>query len=376
MAQLLPSMHPTPTPSPSPLPSPKTLQTTFLCRVKNGSLAATPDIGPTFGSFSIITESLLHHTEIDQDDDLVPETAVSVPVAVSDPDPDITPRNLPPPGPLKGYEYTSFQPQHESRTLSGHIRTSPTLYDANAALGELGLIIRPKRKKGAGYLDPDLDLWTRARLEGMVSMLGMYTNVNSKTYNNWGASALQAAIAMGRGIHCARRLRELCRGYITDRKILPVNPYGDWNESYLVDENLCNEISIYLLSIGNQISAKKLMDFLHQPDIKEKYGIERNISHKTACRYLQTLGYRYKATPKGQYVDGHERDDVVYYRENVFLPQWRRYQERMARWEKKVEETEPRGRRVTTLEETAPPGPGRRVITWFHDESVFYAHDR
>jgi len=51
----------------------------------------------------------------------------------------------------------------------------------------------------------------------------------------------------------------------------------------LVDENLQNEISIYLLSIGKEISAKKLMDFLHKPDIKEKYGIDRNISHKTAC---------------------------------------------------------------------------------------------
>ena len=74
---------------------------------------------------------------------------------------------------------------------------------------------------------------------------------------------------MGRGRHSARRLRELSRAFISDREVLPINPYGDWNESLLIDENLRNEISIFLLSIGNEISAKKLMDFLHQSDIKE-----------------------------------------------------------------------------------------------------------
>jgi hypothetical protein len=84
------------------------------------------------------------------------------------------------------------------------------------------------------------------------------------------------------------------------------------------------------------------MDFLDQPDIKEKYGIEKLISHKTACRYLNSLGYQYKATPKGQYADGHERDDIVYYRENIFLPQWRCIQEWMATWEKNLVESAPR----------------------------------
>jgi len=109
----------------------------------------------------------------------------------------------------------------------------------------------------------------------MQSMLLMYTDSKSRTYNNWGASSCQTAIGMGRGPHCICCLQELCRAFIEDRKVLPVNPYGDWNESMLVDENLQNEISIYLLSIRNEISAKKLMKFLSQPDIKEKYGIDR-----------------------------------------------------------------------------------------------------
>jgi len=40
-----------------------------------------------------------------------------------------------------------------------------------------------------------------------------------------------------------------------------VNPYGDWNESMLMDEDLCNDINLYFQEIGKEISAKKLMDF-------------------------------------------------------------------------------------------------------------------
>ena len=87
-----------------------------------------------------------------------------------------------------------------------------------------------------------------------------------------------------------------------------------------------------------------------------------------ACRYLNTLGYQYRATPnltkpKGQYVDGHKHQDVVYYRETIILPKWSQFQLRMAQWDEK-------------LVESAPHDPGRRVIAWFHDESIFYAHDR
>jgi len=192
---------------------------------------------------------------------------------------------------LKGYEYMPFVPTDTPRQFTGHIHTSPTIKEALVALTDLKPLLRPKQQTGAGYQDPDLDLWTRAWIEGMLSMLLMYTDSKSRTYDNWGASSCQTAIGMGRGLHCARHLRELCRAFIEDRKILPVNPYGDWNESMLADENLRNEISIYLLSIGNEISAKKLMEFLCQSDIKEKYGIEKSISHKAACRYLNSLGY-------------------------------------------------------------------------------------
>jgi hypothetical protein len=267
---------------------------------------------------------------------------------------------------LKGYEYTKFEPEpyHPSHSDSpGYARLIPNQPKALKALKGLKKILHPIRETGRGHKDPEFDLWCHARLEGMMSMLSMFTNIQSRTYNQWGASACQAAIGMGRGRHCARRLCELNRAFLADKEILPLNPFGDWNESLLVDEYIVNEINVYLLSLGNEITARKLMDFLHGKEIKEKYGIERNISHKTACRYLRVLGYRFQYTPKGQYVDGHERGDVVAYRNKVFLPKWRKFMNRMASWDK-------------DLKEHLPPEDQKRVVVWFHDESIFYAHDR
>ena len=267
---------------------------------------------------------------------------------------------------LKGYEYAIFEPAESLyRDLPGHVRMAPTQANARKAIKALKKILYPNQGlPGRGYKDSHIDLWRRARLEGMMSMLNMFTNVQTLTYDQWGASANQAAIGMGRGEYCAHRLCKLNRAFIDNKEVLPINPYGDWNESLLVDENIVNEINIYLLSLGNEITAKKLMEFLHRRDIKERYGIERDISHKTACRYLHVLGYRFQYTPKGQYVDGHEREDVVTYQNTVFLPKWWKIVNRLASWDRNLTEHPP------TIDSE------KRVIVWFHDESIFYAHDR
>jgi len=37
---------------------------------------------------------------------------------------------------------------------------------------------------------------------------------------------------------------------------------------------------------------------------------------------MKKLNYCWSYDLKGQYVDGHEWDDVVTYQQNLFLPQW------------------------------------------------------
>jgi hypothetical protein len=76
-------------------------------------------------------------------------------------------------------------------------------------------------------------------------------------------------------------------------------------------------------------------------------------------------GFRYMTHQKGVYVDGHERPDVVEYRQKVFIPAIRSYQPRIIEYEV--------GNRT---QEAAKVSTNKRPIAiLFHDESTFQAHD-
>lgn len=129
-------------------------------------------------------------------------------------------------------------------------------------------------------------------MEGIRSHLAMYTNPKSATNAKWGLSARQAAIAIGRGDYCARHFATLSCEYILSRKVLAVNPYGQWKQSMLADEDLTNDIRNHLQELGKFITADKLADFLARDDVREKHGLDKEISVRTAQRYLNELGYR------------------------------------------------------------------------------------
>jgi hypothetical protein len=89
-----------------------------------------------------------------------------------------------------------------------------------------------------------------------------------------------------------------------------------------MDEDLLMDINLYLQELGKEISAQKVVEFLAHPDIKEKHGITKNISQSTARHYLKTLGYCFMVPRKGQYADGHEQEDAMWYCNHRFLPAW------------------------------------------------------
>jgi hypothetical protein len=149
----------------------------------------------------------------------------------------------------------------DSTSFPGKDRLPPTILKAKAALEDLKKILNPPRKTGRGYIIADIDLYVRTRLEVMQTMLNLYTNPKSCTYDTWGASSSQAAISVGRGRSCAERLCQLNRRFISDRTFLLLNPFGTWKESLLADEDLTNDINIHLMEIGKEISAQKLMAF-------------------------------------------------------------------------------------------------------------------
>jgi hypothetical protein len=73
---------------------------------------------------------------------------------------------------------------------------------------------------------------------------------------------------------------------------------------------------------------------------------------------------------KGVYMDGHEREDVVKYRDEVFLPKMEEFEARMVHYEANDQDED--------LKRVEPKlGPGEKeIIPIFHDESCFHANDQ
>jgi hypothetical protein len=113
------------------------------------------------------------------------------------------------------------------------------------------------------------------------------------------------------------------------------------------------------------VRALDIVHFLDTPDIKERYSLKKTISLATAQQWMHMMDYRWTKTPSGQYVDGHERDDVVMYRQSKFLPTISELEWNLRVWKDRIEEAM-----------TGAPLNRRVVVLWFHDESAFYANDR
>ena len=70
---------------------------------------------------------------------------------------------------------------------------------------------------------------------------------------------------------------------------------------------------------------------------------------------------------KGVYMDGHERPDVVEYRNSEFLPLMASYERRMVQWK-------PKGVSLVHVEPDLRPEENW-VIAIFQDESCFHVND-
>ncbi|KAJ7579496.1 hypothetical protein C8J56DRAFT_795066, partial [Mycena floridula] len=97
------------------------------------------------------------------------------------------------------------------------------------------------------------------------------------------------------------------------------------------------------------------------PEMLEQLGRTKTIHVATARHWLIKMGYRWTKTVQ-LYVDGHEREDVVKYRQEVFLSAMAEYFGCMPRW-------------WDTGGWDIPPAVVHIVIIWFYEKSTFYAND-
>lgn len=129
---------------------------------------------------------------------------------------------------------------------------------------------------------------------------------------------------------------------------------------------------MHLQSIGKYVTANHIVCYLNEPDVQKRWKIKKTISLATAQRWMHRMGYRWTNQPSGQFVDGHERADVVAYRQNVFLPEMAAIDSNIRSWK-------------NGLEEEFKPWPhdiddGPRpfqdcAVLWYHNESTFYMND-
>jgi hypothetical protein len=174
------------------------------------------------------------------------------------------------------------------------------------------------------------------------------------------------------------------------------------NGSVLEDEDLAQELHLHLQSIGKYVAAQDIVNYMGSDEMKARLNLKKGISLRSAQRWMKRMDYRWTKEPKGMYSDGHEREDVVDYRQNVFLPRWaelskytRKFTEdgdeigspeaEAAKAARKPQKKTAR-RAAEELDEvwddeeaerTFIAGPdGRTVVIWRHDECIFYANDR
>jgi hypothetical protein len=247
--------------------------------------------------------------------------------------------------------------------LDGQRRLPPTIPACQMAHSDLAEILHPHRKNGIGYLPFDGDELLRKRLDMMRMLLWAY--VDPKNPRTWTKASDHAAQAYEKSGHTARLLRKWTRSFVEDREDLPINLYGSWNVSLLDKGTLAEDIHLHLQSIGKYVRAQDVVDYLAQSEVQQRQGLKNTISLATAQRWMHMMDFRWTKSPSGQYVDGHEREDVVTYRQTKFLPMIAELAIHMRTWKDGLEEANDEPRPHT-----------QRVVLWFHDESTFYANDR
>ncbi|THU93077.1 hypothetical protein K435DRAFT_820342 [Dendrothele bispora CBS 962.96] len=174
---------------------------------------------------------------------------------------------------------------------------------------------------------------------------------SSDSKGRWMDASVQTAAAKavgkkggkgGRYGH-ARRIRERAKQSITEQDI-PANLFGKWVRSRLQpDTEFAHDIQVHLLSCGKYVCSQDIVDYLARPD---------TVSPSTAKHWMGQFGYRFVRNHTRQYVNGHD-----------LLPAWYSLEGHMKSWT-----------RDNILE--LVNGVGCPVVIWFHDESIFYAHDR
>ena len=140
-------------------------------------------------------------------------------------------------------------------------------------------------------------------------------------------------------------------------------------QSLLKDEQVQTAVKAHLSSVPTgEVTPKQFHKALNDQILPVLgLAVKNGLSERTARRWLLALGWRRTRVKKGVYMDGHERPDVIKYRDDVFLPLMASYERRMVQWK-------PEGSGLVRVEPDLGPDE-KRIIAVFQDESSFHVND-
>jgi hypothetical protein len=137
--------------------------------------------------------------------------------------------------------------------------------------------------------------------------------------------------------------------------------------SLLLDERVKTSVRSWLTEqkVG-AVTPRKFQHAINQEILPAlSITLKQPFCERTARRWMLRLGWRLMTLKKGVYVDRHEREDVVKYRNDVFLPAMAKFEERMTKFE---------GPELKKMEPTLREGE-KEIIPQFHDESCLSVND-
>lgn len=201
--------------------------------------------------------------------------------------------------------------------------------------------------------------------------------------------SIVTAAVFKRGGWVARRLREWTDSWVENR-LIPKGEQGIGRRmsSWYEDEKLELFMRKFIAEMGATMTAQKLSTAVGNYLMSEDHGaaVLQDLQHATveegeedgtrrglykrkgirarsACRWLRRMGYRYRDIRKGIFLDGHERSDVIEYRQ-IFV-------RTISDLESLIVEYDINGNMIEKS-----PMPGERLcVLMAHDESTFSAND-
>ncbi|KAF8597420.1 hypothetical protein BDV93DRAFT_452909, partial [Ceratobasidium sp. AG-I] len=180
----------------------------------------------------------------------------------------------------------------------------------------------------------------------------------------WIKASDLASRAFGKRASHARSLRRWARILIDNPDADFDNPYGRSVHSAIEDEDFQHDLFLYLQTRGRAVKADDIVQYTTQPDVLAQLGRTQPVALRTAQKWMSLLGFWYGHAVKGQYKDGHERADVVKYRQDVYLPA-------LAELEKHSKVYDNNGHEIPSVTPADRP-----VVIWTHDESTYQQNDQ